>query len=73
MEGNECLHHQPLDMREQISLFRQAGRLFVWVPTRAVLVDWKLALLVDVLGNIADAWVALQCDDFINTTIVPGL
>ena len=57
---------------ERTNFFISAGRLFVWVPTRAVLVDWKLALLVDVLGNIDDPRVALQRDDFINTTSVPG-
>ena len=59
-------------MREQISLFRQAGRIFAWAPARAVLVDLELVLLVDVLGSIDDARVALQRDDFINTTSVPG-
>ena len=47
-------------MREQISLFRQAGWLSAWAPVRAVLVDLELVLLVDVLGSIDDAWVALQ-------------
>ncbi len=60
MGGNECFHHQPWDMREQISLFRQAGWLSAWAPVRAVLVDLELVLLVDVLGSIDDAWVALQ-------------
>jgi len=72
MGGNECLHHQPSDMRAQISLFRQAGRLFAWAPARAVLMDLKLVPLVDVLGDIDDALLALQRDGFINTTIVPG-
>ena len=59
-------------MREQISLFRQPGRLFAWVPARAILVDLELVLLVDVLGNIDELRVALQRDDFISTTSVPG-
>jgi hypothetical protein len=59
-------------MREQISLFRQAGWLSAWAPARAVLVNLELVLLVDVLGSIDDARVALQRDDFINTTSVPG-
>ena len=59
-------------MREQISLFRQAGWLSAWAPVRAVLVDLELVLLVDVLGNIDEPRVALQRDDFISTTSVPG-
>ena len=59
-------------MREQISLFRQPGRLFAWVPARAMLVDLELVLLVDVLGNIDKERVALQRDEFINTTSVSG-
>ena len=42
------------------------------MPARAILVDLELVLLVDVLGNIDDPRVALQRDDFINTTSVPG-
>ena len=42
------------------------------MPARAILVDLELVLLVDVLGNIDEPRVALQRDDFISTTSVPG-
>ena len=42
------------------------------MPARAILVDLELVLLVDVLGNIDELRVALQRDDFISTTSVPG-
>ena len=58
---------------ERTNVFISAGRIFAWASACVRPVNLKLALLVDVLGNIDDERVALQRDEFINTTSVPGL